>query len=275
VSSTTAAMSAGPGSMEAGMGVQRRPRRGRRMRAWLALPPEWVWTVLAAGVPPLVAAALIPLRGRTLSTNTALIMVVAVVALAVPGRRWPAALAGFGAGVWFDFFLVRPYYSFAISQRNEAETTGLLLVVGIIVGELTARARRARAHAVAATVDIARIHAVAEMVAEGASVDDVIGVVTDELTDLLALRECRFETSFADRPGPFIERTGGVTWGALSWSPGTMGLPSKEVTLVVQGQGHPFGRFVLLPSIGVPVSLDRLTVAVALVDQVGAAMAAA
>jgi len=52
-----------------------------------------------------------------------------------------------------------------------------------------------------------------------------------------------------------------------------MGLPSKEVSLMVQGQGRPFGRFVLAPTTGVPVSLDRLTVAVALADQVGAALA--
>jgi hypothetical protein len=53
-----------------------------------------------------------------------------------------------------------------------------------------------------------------------------------------------------------------------------MGLPSKEVTLVVEGQGRPFGRIVLVPTPGIPVSIDKLTVAVALADQVGAALAA-
>jgi hypothetical protein len=176
--------------------------------------------------------------------------------------------------VWFDFFQTRPYYSFAISRRADLETTVLLLVVGLAVGELTLRGRRHRDDADTAAEDIALIHRVAGMVADATDVDIVIATVQRSLVERLDLRECWFETSFAERPGAFIERQGGVTWGAISWAPEHMGLPSKEVTLVVQGNGRPFGRFVLVPKPGVPVSIDRLTVAVALADQVGAALAA-
>lgn len=223
--------------------------------------------------PPALAAALVPVRDHTTTTNIALVMVVMVVAVAVPGRRTAAAVAGLGSGIWFDFFAVRPYYSFTISRHDDVETTVLLTIVGVVVGELTARGRRHRDHADAATDDIARIHAVAEMVAAGAKGAEVITAVTNELIDLLGLRDCWFETTFAARPGAVVERQGGVAWGAIAWSPETMGLPSKEVSLVVEGQGRPFGRFVLVPGVGVPVSVDRLTVAVALADQVGAALA--
>jgi hypothetical protein len=53
-----------------------------------------------------------------------------------------------------------------------------------------------------------------------------------------------------------------------------MGLPGNEISLIVQGEGRPFGRFVLVPTVGRSVALDRPTVAVALADHVGAAMAA-
>jgi len=228
----------------------------------------------SVAVPPAAAAAMVPLRGHTPNTSIALIMVVVVVVLALPGSRLAAAVGGLGAGVWFDFFHVRPYYSFSIAGHNDLETTLLLLVVGVAVGELTARGRDWAARAYQASDDIARIHAVAEMVAAGSDIDQVVIAVGNELKDLLSLRQCWFDTSFAERPGAFIERQGSVMWGDLRWEPSSIGLPSKEVSLIVQGQGRPFGRFVLVPTVGRPVSLDRLTVAVALADQVGAAMAA-
>jgi hypothetical protein len=52
-----------------------------------------------------------------------------------------------------------------------------------------------------------------------------------------------------------------------------MGLPGKEVDLVVQSRGRRFGRFVMVPEPGAAVSWDRRVVAVALADQVGAALA--
>ena len=230
--------------------------------------------VASLAAPPGAAAAMVPLRGHAPNTSIALVMVVVVVVLALPGSRLAAAVGGLGAGVWFDFFHVRPYYSFTIAGHNDLQTTILLLIVGVAVGELTARGRDWAARAYEASDDIARIHAVAEMVADGSDIDHVVLAVQNELTDLLSLRECWFDSSFAERPGAFIERQGEVMWGDLRWQASSVGLPSKEVSLVVQGQGRPFGRFVLVPTVGRPVSLDRLTVAVALADQVGAAMAA-
>jgi hypothetical protein len=46
------------------------------------------------------------------------------------------------------------------------------------------------------------------------------------------------------------------------------------VDLIVQGLGRPLGRFILVPTPGVPLSWDRRMVAVALADQVGAALIA-
>ena len=233
-------------------------------------------SLIAAFVLPVaVAAALVPLRDHTANTNIALVMVVVVVLIAVPGNLLAAAIGGIGAGLWFDFFYTRPYYSFNISQHNDAETTILLLIVALAVGVLTAYSRRITSRFDQASYDLSSIHAVAEMVAGGAALDEVIQAVEKELRVLLSLRECWFETSLQDRPGPFIEGDGDIAWGNIRWESSKVGLPSKEVSLMVRGQGRTFGRFILIPTVGQPVSLDRLTVAVALADQVGAAMAAA
>jgi hypothetical protein len=51
-------------------------------------------------------------------------------------------------------------------------------------------------------------------------------------------------------------------------------LSAEGVELPVYGRGHQLGRFVLEPTAGVGVSLDQRVVAVAIADQVGAALAA-
>jgi K+-sensing histidine kinase KdpD len=234
---------------------------------------DWVNLAAAVLAPLCVSAALIPLRAHILNTNIALLMVVVEVVVAIPGRRVAAAVGGVSAAVWFDFFQVRPYYSFSIAGHNDLETTVLLLGVAVVVGELTARGRFYRAQAVETADELAQIHAVAEMVAAGEPLDELIRQVERILKHTLSLRACWFETTFAERPGPFVARSGGISWGSLTWAAESMGLPGKDVSLMVEGQGRPFGRFVLRPSVGTPISIDKLTVAVALADQVGAAMA--
>ena len=108
------------------------------------------WLLLAAVVGPLAAgAALIPLRDRIDNTNIALLLVVAVVAVASGGRRPAAVAAALSAAAAFNLFHTRPYYSLRIDSSDDIVTALLLLVVGIAVGELALRGRRARYEAAA------------------------------------------------------------------------------------------------------------------------------
>jgi hypothetical protein len=224
-------------------------------------------------VPIAVTVGLVPVRNDVPNATVALALAVAVSLLAATGTRLVAAVAAVSAALSFDVSFTRPYGSLSISRAQDIETTGLLLVVGLIVGQLAARNRRHRRLVTQTSYDLGRVHAVAEMVASGAPADQVVLAVEVELKDMLGLRSCAFDTAFADRPGPFIERHGDVSWGALRWGFDTMGLPAEEVTLVVEHQGRPLGRYVLLAEPGTRVAQDQLVAAVALADQVGAALA--
>src|SRR5205807_947514 len=114
-----------------------------------------------------------------------------------------------------------------------------------------------------------RIHVVAEMLAAGERADQVVLAVANELKSLLDLRYCRFDPAFAGQPGPFIERHGAITWGSVEWGFTTMGLPRKEVTLVVEHQGRPLARYVLLARTDYPVTVGQLLVAVAAAGEAG------
>jgi K+-sensing histidine kinase KdpD len=236
----------------------------------------WLALIAAVAGPVGAAAVLIPLRTQIGNTNIALVLVVVVVAVATLGRRFAAAVAAISAAAWFDFFHTLPHYSFSIRAHDDVVTAGLLLVVGLAVGELAVRSRRHRSAAVDGSTDIGRIHAIAELAASGEEPDFVILAVAGELLQILSLRDCRFDLyAPGDKPIARIERNGEVTVGQLRWGVDTMGLPTKQVELLIEGGGRPLGRFVLSPTPGKPIPFDKRLVAIALADQAGAALATA
>jgi len=226
-------------------------------------------------VPAATAAALIPLRDQVVSTNIALLLVIAVVAFAATGRRPAALLAAVSAALGFNVFHTLPYLSLRISERDDLETAGLLLVVGLIVGELAVRGRQARAMAEQEREDLASIRGLGALVATGEDPDYVLLATSSELTHLLGLVDCRFEAQPTDdRILPVVHRDGTVRWGPTLWETERWGLPSDGAVIPVWSHGRRRGRFVLTAPVALPISAAQLAKAVALVDQAGASMAA-
>lgn len=65
---------------------------------------------------------------------------------------------------------------------------------------------------------------------------------------------------------------GAVLIGTVTWATGKFGLPTNEVDLPVRNQGLVLGHFLLTPRPVIPVTDEELRVAVAIADQVGAAI---
>ncbi len=108
---------------------------------WFTHHRQGVMVALAVTAPLAVAAVLVPARASVTNAATALILVVVIVAIAIGGNRPCGYVASVSATVWFDFFFTRPYNSFDIHGRTPLEITICLLVVGVAVTELAARAR--------------------------------------------------------------------------------------------------------------------------------------
>lgn len=232
----------------------------------------WLALILAVTLPLALAAGMVPFRTDIANANVALILAAAVVLVASLGRRPAAFVSAVSAMVWFDFFHTRPYESFRINSGDDLLTACVLLAVGLFVGELAVRNRRHRTAAADSSNDIARIHSVAELAANGEAADYLITIVANELRDLLSLRACHFDTQPAPKPIARLEQNGEVVIGQLRWGVHSMGFPGKEVELPVLGHGQVLGRYVLVPTPAEPVSFDKRVVAVALADQVGAAL---
>jgi len=238
-----------------------------------------VRSLVGAGVGSLgalfTAAALVGVRGDIQNANVALVLVLFVLLGAVTGGRGSAAVSAVVAAVAFDFFHTRPYGSLKISDGNDVLTTVLLLVVGLVVGEIAIRSQRTHAAREDEHRLLRRMQRIAGLAAGGEGPDDLLLAVTAELIETLELRNCWFERPPYLAALPRVERTGVVETTEHHYANGAFELPREGVELPVVAGGVKLGRFVMIPTPGVGISKERRLIAVALADQVGAALASA
>jgi hypothetical protein len=231
--------------------------------------------LIIGGLGPIaVAAALVGVRGEIINANVALVLVVIVLIAGAVGGRAAGALGAVVAALSFDFFHTRPYLSLTIDSADDVETTLLLLVTGLLAGQIAWSARRAREAASHGRGELGRLTRIAHLIAGGDNTAEVILAAQGEIVGLLGLRSCRFEAQPYDYVLPKLERSGAFISKEYHYAHGGFELPAGGVELPVLGRGHELGRFVLEPTPGVGTSLEQRVVATAIADQVGAALAA-
>jgi K+-sensing histidine kinase KdpD len=239
---------------------------------WIRGHRDGIAAAAAVLAPLAVAAALVPFRTSFANSASALVLLAVVVAVAANGRRIAGFVAAVSASLWFDFFLTQPYERFAITHRSALETAISLFVVGMAVTEIAVRNRFHRGVAQEESSYVGLIYSLSELVASGSPAERVIEVASDALTELLQLRGCRFVEGISRQRLTRIEHDGTVHLGAFRWGAHQMGLPGRELELQVYSQGRQLGRFLMEPTPGLPISLERRVVAVAIADQVGSAL---
>ncbi|MCX7077933.1 MAG: two-component system sensor histidine kinase KdpD [Pseudomonas sp.] len=99
-----------------------------------------VWSAYAMSVAICAATTLLatPLLQVFELANIVMLFLLAVVGIAVRYGRGPAVLAAFLSVGAFDFFFVSPRFSFAISDVQYLVTFGVMLVVALVIGQMTA-----------------------------------------------------------------------------------------------------------------------------------------
>jgi hypothetical protein len=222
-----------------------------------------------------VSVLLVPLRGDIDTSNLALILVVVVVLAAIVGNRAAAAVAAVVATMAFDFFLVRPYLSMRIDSHDDIETAIILLVVGLLVGEVAERARRVRSLEQRAAAAISAVHGVAEDVAHGLPLPELAPRVIRELKVLLQLHDCWLEFRPFTWSLPRLERAGTIELPEHRFFARGYALPQDGLGLPVLVRGVAVARLVLLGNPDVAGSVEERVIAVALADQLGAGIAMA
>jgi len=115
-----------------------RVQDGEDTKAW-----DGAWPGYAAAAGSCIAVTLLatPLRNHFDLANIVMLFLLATVLVALKFGRGPAALAAFFNVAAFDFFFVPPRLSFAVSDVQYLLTFAVMLVVGLLTGQLTAGMR--------------------------------------------------------------------------------------------------------------------------------------
>jgi hypothetical protein len=176
------------------------------------------------------------------------------------------------AAIAFTVLHTRPYFSLSIAARDDVVTALLLVVVGLVAGEVTERGWRFRDAELHRTRQLDQLHRIAELAASAQDASAIWPTVRDTLCEELHLGRCWFEPADHDGfPFPELGHNGLVTTTRENrrWSPGGFELPRNGVGLAVNAQGRELGRLVMLPDPGHGLTPVDRRMAVAVADQFG------
>ncbi len=148
-----------------------------------ALPPEenplrlhsplarYLWSIFLVAM---VTGLGFLIGGRIESTNLVMLYLLIVVIAAVYLGRGPAVLASILGVLAFDFFFVLPYFTFAVSDTQYVITFVALFLVGMVISQLTARAREQADAAQQREAETAELYDLSRDLAAAAELDVIL-----------------------------------------------------------------------------------------------------
>ena len=201
--------------------------------------------------------------------NVALILTIMVVGCAALGGRFAGGLTGAVAALSFDFWHTAPYNTLRMDRAKDIETVVLLLIIGIVAGELTHLRDRYREEKGESDDLLETVLTVSHLIAGGASLDEVWRGVKEALSHEFGPVDCRFDPVGTDAPPlPRIASTGVLPRNSLRRFLGQgFELPVGGAELAVTHGRDPLGRIVVVPRESRGVSLRERRVGVALAEQ--------
>jgi two-component system sensor histidine kinase KdpD len=112
--------------------------------------------------------------GRIEPTNLVMLYLLTVVIAAIYLGRGPAVLASLLGVLTFDFFFVLPYFTFAVSDTQYVITFIALFLVGMVISQLTARAREQAEAAQEREAETAELYDLSRDLAAAAELDEIL-----------------------------------------------------------------------------------------------------
>ena len=139
------------------------------------------------GTLPVVAfiTALSAVAQRRLElSNIAMIYLVGVVVAAVAFGRGPAILAAILSVAAFDFLFVPPQFTFAVSDTQYIITFGVMLLVAVVIGTLTAQLREQLTSARLRERRSAALYRLSQELASRGTAREILAVAVDRITEV-------------------------------------------------------------------------------------------
>ena len=146
---------------------------------WASRWMRYVWTLLACAV---TTALCFPIFSVVDLSNVVMVFLLSVVLVAIRYGRAPAALAAVANVLAFDFFFVAPRFTFAISDIQYLLTFAIMLVVGLITGNLTAGLRFQARIAAHRETRVHTLFSLSRDLSSALQIEQVISASTEVLT---------------------------------------------------------------------------------------------
>jgi two-component system, OmpR family, sensor histidine kinase KdpD len=118
-------------------------------------------------------------------TNVIMFYLLAVVVAALRLGFKPALLTAFLGVLAFDFFLIPPYYSFAVADTQYLITFVGLLTVGAVISTLVARARRQTETIRTREMQTAHLYALSRGLASAVGLQDILNTLIRHMSETL------------------------------------------------------------------------------------------
>jgi hypothetical protein len=184
-------------------------------------------------------------------------------------------MASVSGALALNFFHTRPYLTLRVTDRTELISVVLLLIAGLLVGELALLRTRSQGNVVDRDLEVRALRDAAHRAGAG-DVDELESGIRSALIAGLALKDCRFER-IEDQPVlelPMVDHSGRIRRTEQRYvHGGGFELPPEGVVIEVRHADQLLGHLVLIPEAGQGVSLDRRKLAVALADVLATALA--
>jgi two-component system sensor histidine kinase KdpD len=136
--------------------------------------PRYLWSLILVAVATAIGFLI---GGRISGTNIVMVYLLTVVIAAVYLGRGPAILTSFLGVLAFDFFFVLPYFTFVVSDTQYVITFIALFLVGMVISQLTARAREQADAAQQREAETAELYDLSRDLAATAELDVILRVL--------------------------------------------------------------------------------------------------
>ena len=123
----------------------------------------------------------IAVRGSLEPTNLVMLYMASVVISAIFLGRGPSLLAAVAGVLAFDFFLVPPYLTFAVSDTQYLITFGVLLVVSLVISSLTAQGREQAEAAIRREAQTASLYDLGRDLTAATDLQDVLRIIISHI----------------------------------------------------------------------------------------------
>ena len=136
--------------------------------------PRYLWSILLVAIATGLGFLI---GGRIAPTNLVMLYLLIVVIAAIYLGRGPAILASILGVLAFDFLFIQPYFTFAVSDTQYIITFIALFLVGMVISQLTARAREQTDAAHQREAETAELYALSRDLAAAGELDAILHVL--------------------------------------------------------------------------------------------------